>query len=194
MEKRLASIGQLTQIILLLSPLPNFVFCHKKSLEKNSMLKNMSFKYLLSNFVNSTVWLAYSLKIENDDLIIINVIATIITSLFLLLFLYVKIKIGHFYDLVLMVAGVSPIVILPFTQYLTAPIVGLLATILSVLAYAVSLDSISMTLKTRKSETVNIAIVCGIFLNGVAWALYAIVLRDAFVLIPNFVALTSASI
>ena len=87
-----------------------------------------------------------------------------------------------------------PVVLLAFSEYLSVNMTGSLATSLSVLAYAVSLDGISMTLKTRNSQTVNLAIVGGNFLNGLVWALYALTLRDIFVLIPNIVGLTSASI
>ena len=115
------------------------------------MLKTMSYKYLLSNFVNSAVWLAYSIKVQNDDLIIINVIATLITGLFFTMFLYVKIKIGRYYELLMMALAASPVVVLPYTDYVTTNYAGIMATSLSVFAYAVSLDTISMTLKTRNS-------------------------------------------
>jgi uncharacterized protein with PQ loop repeat len=75
--------------------MPNFVFCHKKSLEKNQMVSKVSYKYLLANFLNNAVWLAYSLKVENTDLIIINGLGSLITCLFLSLYIYAKMKVGH---------------------------------------------------------------------------------------------------
>ena len=94
MENKLACVGQLTTIILLISPFPQFVFCHKKSLEKNASLKGISFKYLLANFFCYQVWLAYSFKVDNMDLIIINMVGAIINTTFLGLYLYVKYKIN----------------------------------------------------------------------------------------------------
>ena len=92
---KLASLGQLTTILLLISPFPSFVFCHKKSLEKNAQIANISYKYLLANFACNAVWLAYSLKVENMDLIVINFLGTLISAIFLALYIYVKIKVGH---------------------------------------------------------------------------------------------------
>ena len=76
---------------MLVSPFPNFVFCHKKSLEMNEQVKGISYTYLLVNFVCCSVWMAYSFKVNNMDLIIINTVATVITSFFLSMYIYVKI-------------------------------------------------------------------------------------------------------
>ena len=45
--------------------------------------------------VTNYIWLAYSLKIENIDLIIINSLGSIIASAFVTLYLYVKFKVGR---------------------------------------------------------------------------------------------------
>ena len=39
------------------------------------------------------IWLAYSIKVENVDLIVINSIGTLIATSFVLIFLYVKYRI-----------------------------------------------------------------------------------------------------
>ena len=65
---------------------------------------------------------------------------------------------------------------------------------MSVSVYAVALDSISMTLKTRDSKHVNMGITIANCINGITWATYAILIRDIYVLIPNIAALISVSI
>ena len=65
---------------------------------------------------------------------------------------------------------------------------------LSIIMYAMSLDNISNTLKTRDSAQVNMGITVACVLNGLIWSLYAILVQDIFVLIPNIMALASASI
>lgn len=62
----------------------------------NASLKSISFKYLLANFFCYQVWLAYSVKAENPDLIVINGLGSIITTLFLLLFMYVKYQLNQY--------------------------------------------------------------------------------------------------
>ena len=109
----------MTTIILLVSPLPSFVFCHKKSIEKNQMVSAVSYKYLLANFVCSAVWLAYSFKVDNIDLIIINLLATIITCIFLSLYIYAKMKVGHHQRSFLMLLVSIPIIIVSYTEYVS---------------------------------------------------------------------------
>lgn len=71
---------------------------------------------------------------------------------------------------------------------------GLVSTSLSVSTYLISLDSISFTLKTRDSKTVNMGIAVASIINGLCWGLYALLTKDIYVLVPNVTALMSASI
>lgn len=80
------------------------------------MISKVSYKYLLANFVCSAVWLAYSLKAENIDLIIINLIATIITSVFLGLYIYAKIKVGHHQRSFLLLLVTLPLIMISFSE------------------------------------------------------------------------------
>jgi solute carrier family 50 (sugar transporter) len=69
-----------------------------------------------------------------------------------------------------------------------------MSVFLSVIMYATSLDNISNTLKTRDSAQVNMGITIACVLNGIIWSIYAILVQDIFVLIPNIMALATASI
>ena len=191
---KLASFGQLTTLLLLISPFPSFVFCHKKSLEKNAQMSQVSYKYLLANFVCSAVWLAYSLKVDNTDLIVINFLATVLTCLFLGLYVYVKVKVGHHQKSFMFLILSTPIIFAAYSESLSTSSTGLMATSLSVITYGMSLDNISVTLKTRDSAQVNMGITIACVLNGVIWMCYAILVQDIYVLIPNLMALASASI
>lgn len=171
---KLASLGQLTTILLLISPFPSFVFCHKKSLEKNAQIANISYKYLLANFLCNAVWLAYSLKVENMDLIVINFLGTLISSIFLTLYIYVKIKVGHHQRSFLLLFLTSPLLWISFSESVAIKYTGLMAVSLSVTMYAMSLDNISNTLKTRDSAQVNMGITVACVLNGIIWSFYAI--------------------
>lgn len=187
-------MGQLTTLLLLVSPFPAFVFCHKKSLEKNASISKISYKYLLANFVCSAIWLAYSLKVENTDLIVINFLATVLTCLFLSLYIYVKIKVGHHQKSFLLLLLSLPLIYISYSESFSTNNTGLLATSMSVVTYGMSLDNISITLKTRDSAEVNMAITVACVLNGLIWFAYAVLVKDIFVLIPNLMALGSASI
>ena len=81
-----------------------------------------------------------------------------------------------------------------YTDLLSVDATGLLSVSLSVSVYAAALDSIAMTLKTRDSKSVNMGLTIASVINGITWGLYAVLVQDIYVLIPNLAALCSASI
>ena len=64
-EKQLANIGLATSLILLLSPFPNFVYCHKKTMDKEKMIQKMSSTFLLINFHSAITWTIYAIEIAD---------------------------------------------------------------------------------------------------------------------------------
>ena len=80
----------------LISPLPSFIFCHKTSFEKNQQIAGLSYNFLLAMMTNNCVWLAYSIKIESIDLIVVNGLGTLVSITWVSLYLYVKSKISRF--------------------------------------------------------------------------------------------------
>ena len=95
LEQKLACLGELTTIVTLISPLPSFIFCHKSSFEKNQQLTKISYNFLLAMMANNGVWLAYSLKIWNMDLIVVNSLGTMVSATWVILYLYVKFKVAR---------------------------------------------------------------------------------------------------
>lgn len=92
--------------------------------------------------VTNQVWLAYSLKIDNIDLIIVNGVGTLIASTFVTLYLYVKFKVARlamhlprlFFGIVFSIISSSS---------LTNPwLNGLIATTLSMTQYIFILEGV----------------------------------------------------
>lgn len=110
------------------------------------MLEKISFNFLVAMFVTNLVWLFYSIKIDNNDLIVINALGTIIAGSFTTLFLYVKQKVTRPYThLTKFALGLS----FAFTvgSSLTTPWTnGFIATSLSMSQYFFTLDSVKITL------------------------------------------------
>ena len=82
-------------------------------------------------WATNTVWLAYSIKIMNVDLIVINSLGTFIASCFLVIYLYVKSKVARLsIHIIRLVIGIG--LALSFSSNLTSPWTnGLLATLMS---------------------------------------------------------------
>ena len=118
-------------MITLISPLPAFVSCHKPSWEKNKQLAKVSYNFLVAMWATNVVWLAYSLKIDNIDLIVINALGVLISSCFLFLFLYVKARVARL-TMHLLRFFIGLVLGAAFSSNLTTPWTnGLLATSMS---------------------------------------------------------------
>ena len=87
-----------------------------------------------------------------------------------------------------------PLTVAAHSSYLSIDLTGLLSVTLNVIVYIVALDSISMTLKTRDSNQINMGITVTSVINSCIWTMYAIIINDYYVLIPNLASLCSAAI
>jgi solute carrier family 50 protein (sugar transporter) len=189
-DAKLARLGELTTLVTLISPLPAFVSCHKSNLEKTVMLEKISFNFLMAMFVTNMVWLAYSIKIENNDLIVINALGSIIAGTFVSLYIMIQIK-AHdiaFGKPYLIILGGG----LAFAWLLSAPDFllgtwwnGFASTSLSMTQYLFTLDGVKAVLTTKDPTKVNLTVAIACMFNSYAWGCYAILTKDPFVLIPN---------
>jgi uncharacterized protein with PQ loop repeat len=189
-DAKLARLGELTTLVTLISPLPAFVSCHKSALEKKDMLAKISFNFLMAMFVTNMVWLAYSIKIANSDLIVFNALGSIIAGTFVSIYIHTQIA-AH--DLtygkpfiLIFAAGIG------FAWILSAPNFllgtwwnGFAATSLSMTQYLFTLDSVKSVLATKDPSKVNLTVAIACMFNSYAWACYAILTNDPFVLVPN---------
>ena len=69
--------------------------CHKKTFEKDKMLQKLSYNFLIAMLTTNIVWLSYSLKVSNMDLVVINSLGTIIATSFVSIYLWVKFKVSR---------------------------------------------------------------------------------------------------
>ena len=172
----------------LISPLPAFIFCHKSNFEKDQQLSKLSFNFLLAMMVTNCVWLAYSLKIFNLDLIIINTLGTCIASSFVSMYLYVKYKVSRI-KLHLPKLLVGVIFAICVSSSLTDPwLNGLIATSMSMCQYIFILEGVKGVLQTKDPARVDLIIAVACIFNSIAWGTYAKIVGDIFVFIPNVAA------
>ena len=103
----------------MISPLPAFVSCHKKSHEKNRMLAQISFNFLIALFVTNAAWLAYAIRIHNMDIMVINSLGFVVSFCFCIMYLYVKLKVCVPYKELSLFTMAFPFNVLMFSQLLT---------------------------------------------------------------------------
>jgi solute carrier family 50 protein (sugar transporter) len=193
-DAKLARLGELTTIVTLISPLPAFVSCYKSSIEKERMLEKISYVFLVAMFVTNVVWLAYSIKIENPDLIVINALGSLIAGTFVFLFIYIKFKVIKKpppQQLIILGIGLALAILLSYPDLLLDTWWnGFAATSLSMSQYLFSLDSVKVVLQTKDPTKVNLVLAIACIFNSYAWGCYAAITGDPFVFVPNVAGFT----
>ena len=58
--------------MLVLAPLPNFMFCGLPQSEKQRRMQSFAFVFLLLSVFSNSLWSAYALKLENMDMLVPN--------------------------------------------------------------------------------------------------------------------------
>ena len=144
--------------------------------------------------VTNYTWLAYSLKIENIDLIIINSLGTIIASTFVTLYLYVKFKVGRIHIHVMRLAIGLIFAFCVCSSLTDSWLNGLIATSMSMCQYIFILEGVKGVLQTKDPARVDLIIAFACIFNSIAWGTYAHLVGDIFVFIPNIAAFTAGCI
>jgi hypothetical protein len=54
--------------VLILSPVPNFLFCGLSQKEKEARMESVSFSYLIFSLLNNLIWLAYAEKVNDRNI------------------------------------------------------------------------------------------------------------------------------
>jgi len=136
----------------------------------------------------SIIWLAYSIKVENVDLIVINGLATIIAVSFVSIYLFVKWKITRLSTYIarllvclLFSTAASSSITSPWTN-------GVIATSCSMTQYLFTLEGVKGVLNTKDPERVDALVAVACIFNSYAWGCYAYIVQDIFVFIPNIAA------
>ena len=193
-DQKLARLGELTTIVTLISPFPAFISCGKSSIDKDRQLSKLSYNFLLAMMVTNIIWLAYSLKEDNIDLIVINSIGTVIATSFVLTYLYVKYRITRLSTHIVRFASGLLFAILCSSDLTGNWTNGLIATSCSMTQYLFTLEGVKGVLNTRDPERVDLLVAVACIFNSYAWGCYAFIVKDLFVLIPNIACLFAGCI
>ena len=123
--------------------------------------------------VTNIIWLAYSIKVANIDLIVINSIGTVIATSFVFIFLYVKYRITRLSTHIVRFIGGLVFSALVSTNLTSSWTNGVIATSCSMTQYMFTLEGVKGVLNSRDPDRVDILVAVACIFNSYAWGCYA---------------------
>ncbi|XP_042480563.1 bidirectional sugar transporter SWEET4-like [Macadamia integrifolia] len=183
-------LGNITALILFLSPVPTFVQIWKKG-----SVEQFSPAPYLATLLNCMLWVVYGLPLVHPHsmlVITINGSGFLIELTYVVLFLIYsdrKKRLRVFLVLVVefgFVAFLTVLVlILAHTTASRSLIVGSVCVFFGTLMYAAPLAVMKLVITTRSVEYMPFFLSLAAFANGICWTTYALIRFDLFITIPN---------
>ncbi|XP_059287589.1 bidirectional sugar transporter SWEET4-like isoform X1 [Lycium ferocissimum] len=183
-------IGNITSLILFLSPLPTFIrIWKKKSVEQFSPVP------YLATFINCGLWVLYGIPLVHPHSILILTIdgtGLAIEVVYLALFLLYserKERMKFFLIIVGEIIFLASLAVLVLTLVQThkkrSTIVGSICMAGNILMYASPLVVTKLVMRSKSVEFMPFVLSLFSFLNAVSWTTYALIRLDAFILASN---------
>jgi uncharacterized protein with PQ loop repeat len=181
-------IGSLTfcfGMSMLVSPAPGLY----KGL-KDMKIQNITFSYFFLGFVQCLVWLAYGIKEHDAYIWLINLIATLLYTIYLNLFLYITRE-----KLMFLYSNVSMVLCTLVSFYVFNSTICLwIAAIITCFWQTTTIPVTRKALATKDASFVNILIACLSFGNFFLWFTYGLLKSNAVMAGKYFVALSFCAI
>ena len=172
-DQKLARLGELTTIVTLISPFPAFISCGMSSIDKDRQLKKLSYNFILAMMATNIIWLAYSVKVDNIDLIVINSLGTLVSCSFVMVYLYVKYRITRLSTHVARFMGAVCFSLIMSSALTSSWTNGVIATSCSMTQYLFTLEGVKGVLNSRDPERVDVTVAVACIFNSYAWGCYA---------------------
>ena len=172
-DQKLARLGELTTIVTLISPFPAFISCGMSSIDKDRQLQKLSYNFILAMMATNIIWLAYSLKVDNIDLIVINSLGTLVSCSFVMVYLYVKYRITRLSTHIARFMGAVCFSLAMSSGLTSSWTNGVIATSCSMTQYLFTLEGVKGVLNSRDPERVDVTVAVACIFNSYAWGCYA---------------------
>ncbi|XP_059644314.1 bidirectional sugar transporter SWEET4-like [Cornus florida] len=184
-------LGNITALILFLSPVPTFI----KIWKKGSVEQYSAIPYLAS-FINCGLWGLYGLPMVNAHSLLL---ITINGSGLVMELVYVVLYVTHTSDrnkritlllitlaqlLFLLLLGLL-LLNLVHSIKLRSTIVGTICVLANILVYASPLSVMKLVIMTKSVEYMPLFLSLASFANSISWTCYALIRFDPFIAAPN---------
>ncbi|XP_076949958.1 bidirectional sugar transporter SWEET4-like [Bidens hawaiensis] len=183
-------IGNITALILFLSPLPTFVqIVKKRTVEQFSPVP------YLATFINCGIWILYGLPMVHPHsllVVTINGAGFVIETVYLLLFVIfcdrgqrIKVLLIMLGELVFLSALTLLALVVAHSTRVRSDIVGSIAIAGNIIMYAAPLSVMKLVITTKSVEFMPFFLSLFSLLNGISWTVYALIRFDPYIVIPN---------
>mmetsp|Transcript_31410 Transcript_31410/g.38993 ORF Transcript_31410/g.38993 Transcript_31410/m.38993 type:complete len:395 (+) Transcript_31410:118-1302(+) len=186
----LGKIGMITVFGMILSPVPNFLFCGLTQKEKEAKMATFSFSFLLLSLLNNLLWLAYSQKVGDENIGIPAMVGTLVGVLLIGVFLSVKSTRNQIIACFLLVS-ISEIF---FSNLVPTFLNGCSASFLSISTYLSTLGQIPRVIREKDSRYISLPMVTVSIVNALIWAAYAVLKKDIPLFMTNSLAFCFMSV
>ncbi|CAJ2662211.1 bidirectional sugar transporter SWEET17-like [Trifolium pratense] len=181
-------IGNIISILMFLSPVPTFW----RIIKHRSTEDFSCFPYICT-LLNSSLWTYYGIIKDGEYLVAtVNGFGIVVEIIYILLFLIyappkIRVKtaiIGGILDVVILAAAVVTTQ-LALEGDARSGAVGIMGAALNILMYASPLAVMKTVVKTKSVEYLPFLLSFFFFINGGVWLLYAFLVRDLILGVPN---------
>nr|GME00519.1 bidirectional sugar transporter SWEET4-like [Ipomoea batatas] len=183
-------IGNVTALVLYLSPLPTVVKIWKKK-----SVQQYSAATYLATFLNCGIWVLYGLPTVHPNSFLVmttSAAGVAIEVVFLFVFLFCSDRKKRFRVGLIVLAEVAfmaalsiCVITLAHTWKLRSAIVGSTAVVSSVLMYGSPLAIMKLVITTKSVEYMPLSVSLCSFANSLCWIGYAFIQFDPYILAPN---------
>ncbi|KAF5774706.1 putative SWEET sugar transporter [Helianthus annuus] len=183
-------IGNVTALVLFLSPVPTFI-----QIVKKGAVEQFSPVPYLVTFVNCGIWVLYGLPMVHPHsllLVTVNAAGFLIETIYLLLFLIysnrkqrIKVQLIMLAELVFLTILSLLALTVAHTTKVRSDIVGPIAIVGNIMMYAAPLSVMKLVITTKSVEFMPFFLSLFSLLNGVSWTVYALIRFDPYIVIPN---------
>lgn len=182
-------LGNITAVLLFLSPLPTFC----EIVKKRSVGSYSAVPYVCS-LGNCLIWVFYGLPIITPNLILvitINGFGVAMETLYLLIYIpcaqrKVKVKILIILLVVLAFYGVMialALTVLPVNK--RSLFVGTIAAVLNTAMYAAPLAAMKNVIESKSVESMPFLLSLCTLINSCLWTIFGVLKKDPFIIVPN---------
>ncbi|KAK2965877.1 hypothetical protein RJ640_024719, partial [Escallonia rubra] len=169
---------------------------------KRKSAENYSGSPYITSLLSCSLWTFYGLLDPDDGVLIVTVnsigVALQIIYIILLLIYYPKEKKVKYFGLVMLdvvfLGTVMAATLVAFHEGSRRTFVGVLCATFTVLMYASPLSVVRTVIKTESIEYMPIFLILSLFANGWVWFVFALLLKDFYVLVPNAVGIVLGSV